>query len=153
MAIDYDLHCVMGGTVGGIDLGNGIQYDLHADTRSQRQVSWRKQTVENPWVEGSYDVQAVRGNITELVAVWVYGSDPSEFRRNVEYVAAVLASPSWPLVWTINGLTETWDCTFSDYNLETQREFQYANTGIMRMSIQRRPRVTLTYSDGSSVSV
>jgi hypothetical protein len=151
VAYDFDLHGWFGGVVGGgIDIGNGQTYDVHAESRDKRQITWRKQSVENPWVEGTYDTQAVRGNVTENVVVWVYGASPSDFRNNLENLVAYVDTPNWALRWVYpDGMQELWDCTFSDYSVETQREFQYANQGICRINVQRRPRVTITYSDAS----
>lgn len=149
--VDYDLHAWFGGVIGGgVDIGNGQYYDIHPDTRATRQVTWRRQTVENTWVEGSYDTHAVRGNVTEMVAAWVYGTAPSDFRFNLENLVTYLDTPNWALRWVYpDGMQELWDCTFSDYTVETQREFLYANQGIVKMNVMRRPRVTITYSDAS----
>lgn len=149
MADDMQVSC----TLAGIDLDGGRDvngYELHADTRSQVQYTWRKQTVENTFVEGSYDVRAVRGNVTEQIAVWVYGTSPSDFERKVQVIASAIARSSFPVVWGKTGMTETWDCTYSDYTLETQREFQHATMGIVRIALQRRPRVTRVYSDATT---
>lgn len=135
---------------GGINLDGGQDvngYELHADTRGTAQITWRKQSVDNPWVEGSYDVLAVRGNVTETVAVWVYGGprgglgNNGLFRQRLIALEALVSSSSWSLVWTVGDLTENWDCTYSDYAVETQREFQYATQGIFRAQVVRRPSV------------
>lgn len=148
---DQVMTCVIAGM--GLDLDGGPRlhgYELHGDTRSQRAISWRKQTVESAWVEGSYDVAAVRNNITELVAVWVYGSSQNDFWKKVYALADAIATPAFAITWTVDGMTEVWDCTFSDYTVETQREFQYAKQGVMRMNIVRRPRTTITYADATT---
>lgn len=148
---DYDIDCYFGG-LSGIKVSGGYVYgyDLHADSRSQQQTSWRKQSVENNWVEGSFDVTGVRGNITELVAVWVYGTDANEYQQRKAALVAYLSQPAWTMLWQIDGMNETWDCTYSDFSEETQREFQYARQGIIRMSIMRRPRVSVVYSGGAT---
>lgn len=143
----------------GLDLDGGRDvsgYELHGDTRATRQVQWRKQTVDNQWVEGSYDTQAVRGNIVEAVVVWVYGVDHSDFERKAQAVVDAVASPSFTMTWKSGGttaaeaVTEVWNCTFSDYTIETQREYQQANVGIVRLAINRRPKVTRTYADSTT---
>jgi hypothetical protein len=139
-------------TLAGVDLDAGRDrtgFELHADTRSSRAVTWRKQSVSNAWVEGSYDVQAVRDNVTENVWVWVFGSSVSDFRKRYHWLVDQVDTPTWSLVWLQAGMTETWDCTFSDHTIETQREFQYANIGLVKINVMRRPRVVITYADGS----
>ena len=125
-------------------------YEIHADTRSQRAVSWHKLSVDNTWVEGTYDVAAVRGNVTELLAIWVYGADVSDFWKRVYALTDQLAQASYPVVWQVGGMTETWDATYSDYTIETQREFQYATMGIVRINLARRPKVNVTYADSTT---
>lgn len=150
---DQVMTCVISGMAINLDGGARLTgYELHADTRSQRSITWRKQSVENSWVEGSYDVTAVRGNTTELVAVWVYGNTQNDFWQRVYALADAIASAAYTITWTIDGMTETWDCTFSDYTVETQREFQYADIGVMRMNIQRRPVTVVQYADSTTYS-
>ena len=137
-------------TLNGVNLDGGRErtgYEIHADTRNTMGVTWRKQTVSNPWVEGSYDVIAVRENIIEPVVVWVYGNGSNaDFRQKVHFLEAAIAKPSFPITWTVGDESELWDCTYSEYSVETQREWQYATMGIVRMQIGRRPKATFTYS-------
>ena len=143
---DYVQTCVLAGV--NLDGGAGVTgFELHADTKTSRSVQWRKQTVENNWVEGSYDVSAVRGNVTESLVVWVYGRDHNEFEQRVSWLTDQIAQAAFTITWTRDGMTEVWDCTYSDYIVETQREFQWARQGVVRLSIVRRPRVTRTYAD------
>lgn len=159
MAADLVMTCMLGNINldGGRD-NNG--YELHGDTRATMGVTWRKQSVSNPWVEGSYDVIAVRENVTEALAVWVYGTPSngpataagnSAFRQRVNVLEALIAKPQFNIVFTVGDLTETWDCTYSDYTIETSREFQYATQGVMRMQINRRPAVLRAFADGTTV--
>lgn len=156
---DLVMKCLAGPNSVDLDGGQSVNgYELHADTRGTAQTSWRKQTVDNPWVEGSYDVIAVRGNVTETVAVWVYGGSVgslgsnSVFRQRIAVLEALIASPKWSMIWTVGDLTETWDCTYSDYAVETQREFQYATQGIFRAQVVRRPSVARSFADGSGAT-
>lgn len=146
---DLVVSCYIGSLNIDLDGGPRMGYELHSDTRASRAVTWRKTSVDNNWVEGSYDVTAVRGNVTEVVAVWVYGASLSDFWKRVHALADQIASPAFAITWNWGGMTEIWDCTFSDYTVETQREFVYSNTGIVRMQINRRPKVSITYADST----
>jgi hypothetical protein len=148
---DLQMTLYVGSLPANLDGGRSATgYEIHSDTRSQRAVAWRKLSVENNWVEGTYDVAAVRGNITELVAIWVYGTSTSDFWQRVYALTDQLAQATFATVWTINGMTETWDCTYSDHTIETQREFQYATMGIVRISMARRPKVNVTFADSTT---
>lgn len=146
---DFGLGCTINGLAVNTGDWNFGGYLLHADTRSQRQQTWRKQTVENPWVEGSYDVQAVRGNATELVAVYAIAADENTYKQLEVGLTDLLSYASFQTVWTLDGYTEAWDCTFSDFTVERSKEFQLARVGLIRINLSRRPKVTVTYTDGS----
>jgi hypothetical protein len=146
---DLAITCVLNGV--NLDAGRDVNgYEMHADTRNTMGTTWRKQSVSNPWVEGSYDVIAVRENIIEAVVVWVYGNGSNAaFRQRVNFLEQAIAQPSYSIAWTVGDESELWDCTYSDYSVETQREWQYATMGIVRMQIGRRPKATFTYPDYS----
>ncbi len=147
--------------VGGLDLDVGLDatgagYVLHSDTRAQRSVQWRKQTVENNWVEGSFDISAVRANVIEPVSVWVHGSSNDDMQRRLSAVTDALAQPAFQVTWITggtskaNGTKEVWDCSYSDYSIESSGPMQVALLSLLKISLNRRPRVTRTYSDGTT---
>lgn len=145
--------------LGGLDLNAvdvaGVGYLLHADTRNARAVQWRKQTVENNWVEGSFDVSAVRQNIIENLWVWVYGSSHDDCERKITALTNVVSQQSFNATWLESTTTgtqtqEVWSCSWSEFTVETQREYHYANMALVKINLNRRPRVTRTYTDAST---
>src|SRR5213075_2041152 len=74
-------------------------YELHADTRKDFQVTHRKQTTNNSWTEGDFDITSVRGDITETVAVWITGSTQFEFDARLETLEAAFNQLAYRLMW------------------------------------------------------
>ena len=70
--MDLDLTCRITTADGVLELEDVEGgYELHRDALGAFKVGWRRHTVSNPWVEGSFTVGAVRENVEETLAVWV----------------------------------------------------------------------------------
>lgn len=118
-------------------------YWLHADTFNQSVGAHRNTTVANRWVEGTYAVSTVRDNTTESVVVYVRGATQGQYRARMEALKAVFDQPSFTGIKTIGSSIEQWDCMVSDYTEESQQEYIHRTMGDLRVSLQRRPQVTV----------
>lgn len=127
-------------------------YRLEATTREERQVSFRKQEVTSPFVEGSYLITAVRENVVENVSLYVYGDSQVQMDQRLEAVLERLEVPRYRMYWRSDGVEERWDCQAASYTVRTQREFQYAKMALVKAQIPRLPRITRTYNGGVQVT-
>lgn len=125
-------------------------YRLEATSREETQVSFRKQEVSSPFVEGTYLINAVRENVVENIGVWVSGVSPAELDRRIEVLLEKAEKPRFTVVWGKQQVNETWTCQTASYTVRTQREYQHALVALVKMQVPRLPRVARSYTDGKS---
>lgn len=130
--------------VSGIQLNNrSAGYALAADARRERSITWRKTEATNPFVEGSYVTSAVKENITEQVAVYVYGSTALQCRNRVEALIAAYSQIRYSMTWTLEGAEEVWACMPADVQIGTQKEYQFARMALVTATVPRHPTAVL----------
>ena len=127
------------GPTGWYDLEDGVHYAVHGDSFASYTQSWRRREVSNEWVEGTYPVSLVRENVTEPLAVHVYGDTPGEERAYRDKLISTIEQYSWMLMVRIGDIADYWSCFSSDYTVETQREFIHAQRSVVRATVTRLP--------------
>lgn len=132
--------------------GDPFPYQLEAGTREEYGVTFRKQEVSSPFVEGTYLIQAVRENVTEQVNVWVRGRTHMEMDRRIQAVLERVERPRFVTDFRVGSVIERWNCQVASYTVRTQREYQHATMALLRMQIPRLPRITRSYADGAVVT-
>lgn len=143
-SLDLDLSAKVQGPSGWIDLEDGLYYQLHSDSFAESAVTWRKEDINAPWIEGSYTLSAVRENTSEPVSVWVRGSTHYEFRMNCEALVAAFSQTSYLFMKRIEDLVEYWTCPSpADYSIQTQREFIHARIGVFKATVIRLPTIQI----------
>lgn len=132
------------GPAGWIDLedrANG--YEMHKETHAAQAHSWRRQDISSPYVEGTYTNQAVRENVTEAVAIYVYGDTVFELKTRMDLILAALGQLNYQVKARSGNLLETWDCAIADYTIEMGQEMLNSTMCVIRANIPRRPTVVL----------
>lgn len=122
------------------DEANG--YELHKESFNSQQVQARKVDAEGDWVEGTYTVRAVRGNVMENVAVWIEGDDPYQLAVRIQAFTDGLEQLQFRFRHTIGNLREEWVCMWSEYRIETEQAMQFATIALVRATIPRLPSIT-----------
>ena len=138
-----DIACRLETPTGWLDLEDDEHYELHGDALAQRAVTWRKQQVSSPYVEGTYTTAAVKENVTEALVVLVRGGDPLELADLIAAVTDGFDQMAFQVMLTINGMVEYWTCVEpAGYTIEMQREFRHAVIGVIRGEVVRLPPLT-----------
>ena len=127
-------------TLGGLNVCTGV-YSLEKSSFGSRSVAWRKTEVSNRWVEGAFPTSAVRENVKESVSVWVEGATHDAMDVGVQAICAVVKSLSWQAVYTVDDVAYTFSCQPSDYSIDTTQEYVFARTALVKIDVDRLPRV------------
>jgi hypothetical protein len=133
-----DIGFLVVGPSGALNLNSGV-YRLAGDSFASESVSHRKTEVVNPYVEGSFVVNALRENITTPVSVWVTGSSRAELLAGVRALCAVFDQVAFSAQLVIDGVTQVWSCFASDYTVTAQREFLHALRARVDVQLVRAP--------------
>jgi hypothetical protein len=133
-----------------LDGDNADEYELHPDTKAEYEVTWREQTTENEWVEGSFTTSAVRTNVTETLAVWVLGDTTSEIEQRQAALTAFLKQRRFTVALALAGVTHTWTVVKpAQYSVRQQHEFLHAPTSLVIAKLSRLPKATIAGTFGS----
>ena len=142
MALDiaFSIHAPSG----WLDLDDAAGgYEAHKDTRAGQSVTWRKQEIESPYVEGTFVNEAVRENVSEALAIYVRGGSPFELRQRVTALTDALSQLQYEVRMVEGNAQETWDCSVADYTIETPQEMINSTMALVRATVPRRPTVIL----------
>lgn len=122
-----------------LDISDNERYRLAGDTLGTRQVSWRKQEVQSPYVPGSWVTSAVPETIRETVSVYVYGSTPAELRLMLDRITECFSQLRYFLAWEVDDDSYVWSCQVADYTIDTRREFQHSIMALTTFQVPRYP--------------
>lgn len=135
---DIDIKCRITTPGGWLDLMSG-PYKLSADAFVDEAVTWRRQEVQNPFVEGSWLVNAVRENVTTAVDVWVRCASQPELAKAVEALKEAFSQINYGLEFTVEGVTYYYRCYAADYTVKTGREFRASTMAQFSAQVPRHP--------------
>src|SRR3954447_15915515 len=93
-----------------LELNDGDLLRVGEGSFAETSVTLRRVTATNPFLEGEETVQALRGNITRPLAIWVYGGDHYRLSDTLELLANIFIQRRYQMVRTIENVSETFDC-------------------------------------------
>lgn len=122
---------------------NGDTYELERGALEEIAVSWRKQTVDNTWVEGTFVINAVKENVVLPLNVWVSAETQIALRDAVTALTDALSQLSFTLAIDIDGAVTTWTCQVADYRVTQQQAFLFAKQALVQASVPAFPTPVL----------
>jgi hypothetical protein len=93
-------------------------------------VSWRRQTVQSPWIEGQFTVGAVRDQVEDKFVVEVLGADQPSLQVNLQNLIKAFSQSSFNLTVQLDTAYYTYACEASDYTID------WTNTRFMAKQVQ-----------------
>lgn len=81
-------------------------------------VSWRRQTVSSPWIEGQFTVGAVRDQVEDKLVVEVKGADQLSLQNNVKALIDAISQSSFSMTMSLDTAYYTYACEASDYTID-----------------------------------
>lgn len=140
---DLDIAMAIQAPSGWVELENlPGGYQVHKESRAEQATSWRKQEISSNFVEGTYVNDAVRENVTETVAVYVYGPTSFDLQARVKVLTDAFSQIRYSMRFRDGNLLTTWDCGVADFTVQTPQEMINATMAVVRAQVPRRPSVT-----------
>lgn len=93
-------------------------------------VSWRRQTVQSPWIEGTFTVGAVRDQVEDKFTVEVKGADQAGLQTNLQNLINAFSQSSFNVTVQLDTAYYTYACEASDYTID------WTNTRFMAKQVQ-----------------
>jgi hypothetical protein len=116
-------------------------YEAHKDARGEQATAWRRQEISSSYVEGTYTNEAVKENVTEALAVYVYGPTPYDLYTRIKVLTDAFSQIRYQITMRTGNLLETWDCSAADYTIQTPQEMINATIAVVRATVPRRPTI------------
>lgn len=128
-----------------LELNDGQDLVLAKETFSEAAVSKRKTEATNPYLEGSYTVAALREEVVETVAIYVYGADHFATALKVRVVTDAFDQPEYRIIIATEGTKwEVWWCGAANYRIDSSQELLHARMAKITVEVPRHPEVQLT---------
>ena len=121
-----------------LELNTGL-YRVHGESFAESAETWRKDEVSNPFVEGSWTVNALRENVTETLNVWVKGDGLTSTLQAVETLRGAFRQRNYLLEATFNNLRYTYNCYVADSIVSATRELRHAGMAQVNFQVPRHP--------------
>jgi len=101
-------------------------YKLSAEAFVEETLTWRKQEANNPFVDGTWIVNATKENITRSVDVYVRGETTAQTTAAVRELRDTFSQINYGIELTIDDVVYFYRCYVADFTVKTPREFRFS---------------------------
>jgi len=137
---NLDVSCRVSTSNGWLEVNYGV-YELHKESFNAQQRTMRRTTTTNPFVPGTFTVNAVSDNVVENLAVWVTGDTHYEMDVAIQVLVDALEQPSYLIERRIEDSWQTWWCYAADVAISTQHEYLHARRALVQAQVPRLPQI------------
>jgi hypothetical protein len=103
--------------LGVLNINDQLDYIVGSDIMGAM-VSYDRQTVSSPYVNGDVTVHRRRGSVTEKFSVYVLGDTQTELQNNIRTLISAFSQNKFNLVMLLDGIEWSYVCEASDYQVE-----------------------------------
>ena len=123
-------------------VNDGFRFRLAADSLGETSVTLKRIEAESPFYDGTYQVHATRGNITETVVVRATGADNIDVSDKLEMLIKWFTQPSFRIRKTFGADRTTWDCYTAEYSIDRSHVMIHNRMAVAKFSVPRLPQET-----------
>lgn len=125
-----------------VSLNDMVNYQVAADSFSDRSQSRRRVTATSPVYDGTFEVHSVLENVTEQISVRIYGQSQNEVTENFLLLRDAFAQTRYNVRLRLSDHLETWLCMPAEWNLDRTHVYVHNCQAVMKLSIPRFPNPT-----------
>jgi len=125
-----------------VNLNDGINYKIGAESRDSSSKTWRKVVAESPILGGNYLIHAVPEMVTEQLSVWVYGATQTEVSDNLFGLTDLFEQYDYRIRWTFDEYREYWRCQLADATMSRGQIWTHSLMAATQFTVPRYPDVT-----------
>jgi hypothetical protein len=103
------------------------------------QVTWNRNQVSSPWVDGQYTTSRTRQNVMEKIGVEIVAADTADLKAKTDAIISAFMQSYFVLTATIDGATWSYACEAADYQQAFTGPRMYARQGQVLFDMPRRP--------------
>jgi hypothetical protein len=121
-----------------LELNDGVTYIL-TDRVTPGPITWRRESVTSPYLDGEFTVSRVREESDLQLVVDVIGTTLSEIDTAVEVLIDALTQPAFEITFTVEDVTYQWSCEAGDYVMAFENVRFYNRRTTVAFTIPRHP--------------
>jgi hypothetical protein len=118
-------------------------YRLSAEAFVESSLTWRKQEASNPFIDGTWVVNATRENITSLVDVYVRGESTKVTAEAIKALKDTFSQLNYGIELTIDDVVYFYRCYVADFSVKTPREFRFSTMAQFSAQVPHDPNVEM----------
>lgn len=128
-----------------LELNDGTNLKLAKETFSEKSVVKRKTEAKNPYLEGSHTVSALREEVLETVAIYVYGISHYDAEVKIRVITEAFDQPEYRIIIGVEDNSwKVWWCGAANYRIDTSQELLHARMAKIIIEVPRHPVEQLT---------
>lgn len=99
-----------------LNLNDHVNYSLAAGIMGG-QVTWERNEVSSPWVDGELTVSRRKRNVQENIVVNVYGASYAGLQARMQSLIAAFTQDNFAIYFGISGMGRGYKCFAADYQV------------------------------------
>lgn len=115
--------------MGVLNINDQLDYIVGNDIMGAM-VTYDRQTVSSPYVNGDITVHRRRGTVSEKFSVYVLGDTQTELQTNIRTLIQAFSQDKFNLSLMLDGIEWSYMCEASDYQVE------WANTNFFAQKVK-----------------
>lgn len=127
-----------------LDLNDKSSFVVAKGSFETTSVQFRREEVKNPFVEGTYVVNALRDNLTTSLIVRVQGDRTYDTQFAIQQLTSALSQVTFKMIVIIDGAKRIYDCYASDFSVKTPQEMMHSRFATVEAEISHSPVVVLS---------
>ena len=135
--------CWATGPTGWFNLDDHDRYYVGSDSFQSATMTWRRQTVQGPYVAGRYVTHAVPDTVTENLTIRVMGESQLQLQKNLADLIDTFSQISYNIVWSVDLMSYTWHCEMADYSIAYTNAELFARNVPVKFNVPRLPMIEM----------
>lgn len=121
-----------------LDLMDHLNY-ITSGTFMGAGVTYRRQQIRSPYVEGATTVNRVRDQVQDQIAIDVLADTQAHFQTNIATLQNAFAQDTFVLTMTLDTVVWAWQCEASDYQMDWSIPRIHGLYGQIKYTLLRQP--------------
>lgn len=135
--VDVEIH----DGVRWISMNDHYLYVLGARTLEETTQALHRHSVKSSMFDGEYVTHTTKGNVTEVIEVYILGTDQVHVGDNMERLTAAFGQSTYMIRRTFGKDRETWNCFPAEYNFRRGQTMIHNTRATMTFNVPRLPKV------------
>ncbi len=126
--------------LGDLEINDHIKY--YVAEFGDQSITWRRQQVSSPWVDGTVTSQRSKENVTRSMTIEVLGDNWADTLSNAKDLIDAVSQDTFVLTSDMNSEIVSYICEASDYSWAQSKERWHSYRGILTVSLIHKPNPT-----------